>query len=215
MKPNKALLKGTGSIFLNGLLYRNPLLIGALGLYPVVAAAWNLRNALAMSLLFLAVSLPTSLVLCMVGLMVPRWFRPGLVLLVSAAFYIPAGYLVNLILPGVISSLGMVAGLMICDSVIFSRAEEYAPEHVLAAVAADSLGCSAGFALVAFLVALLRSVWMKGIPLPGGGTELLAGRAADLPFAGFLLLGFLAALIQWVNSIRANRVAENRKKERP
>ena len=87
MKKNRLLLRGAVQIFLNGMLFRNPVLVGALGMYPIAAAAWNLKNAAALSVLFLALSLPSSLVLCLLGMLVPRWFRPALVLLVSAAFY--------------------------------------------------------------------------------------------------------------------------------
>lgn len=214
MKNKRLYLRGAGPIFLNGLLFRNPVLIGALGMYPIAAAAWSLKNAAALSVLFLVLSLPSSLLLCLAGLLVPRWFRPGLVLLVSAAFYVPAGLLADLLLPDSISNLGMAAGLMICNSVIFSRADEYAPEHVAVAVAADSLGCSAGFALTACLVGALRGAWLEGVRLPGG-VGFLTGRAADLPFAGFLLLGFLAALIQWINRLRARRGAERMKRRMP
>ena len=208
MKNKSLFLRGAGPIFFNGLLFRNPVLIGALGMYPVAAAAWSPANAAALSLLFFLLSLPSSLSLCLTGMLVPRWFRPGLVLLVSAAFYYPAAILTDLLVPNSISNLGMAAGLMICNSVIFSRADEYAPEHVAAAVAADSLGCSAGFALVAFTAALLREAWLKGVGIP-------AARAADLPFAGFLLLGFLAALLQWINRLRAQRGAERVKRRMP
>ncbi len=214
MKKNRLLLRGAVQIFLNGMLFRNPVLVGALGMYPIAAAAWNLKNAAALSVLFLALSLPSSLVLCLLGMLVPRWFRPALVLLVSAAFYVPAGRLADLLIPGSVSALGMVAGLMICNSILFSRAEEYAPEHVAVAVAADSLGCSAGFALVAFLAALVRSVWLGKISLPFAA-GFPAGRAADLPFAGFLLLGFLAAFLQWGNRLRARHHAERIRRRMP
>ncbi|WP_326974914.1 Rnf-Nqr domain containing protein [Caproicibacter sp. BJN0012] len=214
MKDKRLLPHGAGPIFFNGLLFRNPVLIGALGMYPIAAAAWNVKNAAALSVLFLALSLPSSLLLCLTGMLVPRWFRPGLVLLVSAALYVPAGFLTDLLLSGSVSNLGMAAGLMICNSVVFSRAEEYAPEHVALAVAADSLGCSAGFAVTAFLIAVLRGAWMGGAGLPGG-TGFAVGRAADLPFAGFLLLGFLAALIQWINRLRSRRSAERMKRRMP
>ncbi|MFU0832065.1 MAG: Electron transport complex protein RnfE [Oscillospiraceae bacterium] len=204
MKYNRMLIRGARSIFLNGLLFRNPILIGALGMYPIAAVAYSVKNAAALSILFLTVSVPVSLVLCLAGMLVPRWFRPALVLLVSACFYVPAGYLANLILPDSVSSLGMAAGLTICNSVIYSRAEEYAPEHLAAAAAADSLGCSAGFALTAYLVALLRGAAQKGISLPGG-LNFVIGDAAKLPFAGFLLIGFFAALVQWINRLRARR----------
>lgn len=212
-RSNEAALRGAGSIFLNGLLFRNPVLIGALGLYPVAAAARDIKSAAALSVLFLALSLPSGLILCLLGLLVPRWFRPGLVLLVSAACYLPAGWLANLLLPGSVSNLGMAAGLMICNSVIFSRAEEYAPEHVAVAVAADAAGCSVGFACAVFLIGALRGFWMTG-SLPGVAAAAL-GRGFDLPFAGFLLLGFLSALVQWINGKRTERAAGRLKRRIP
>lgn len=209
MKPeNRMVLRGSGSIFLNGLLFRNPVLIGALGMYPLAAAAWNLKNAAALSVLFAALALPSGFVLCVCGMLVPRWFRPGLVLLATALFYVPAAYLTDRLLPGSVADLGMAAGLMTCNSVIFSRADEYAPEHVAAAVAADALGCSLGFAGLAYLLAAVRGFWLGN----GGPGLSPVGRGADLPFAGFVLLGFLAALVQWINRRRAERAADRLKR---
>lgn len=210
MKTENTVLRGAGSIFFNGLLFRNPVLIGALGMYPLAAAAWNLKNAAALSVLFAAIALPSGLVLCLCGMLVPRWFRPGLVLLVTALFYVPAAYLTDRLLPGSAADLGMAGGLMICNSVIFSRAEEYAPEHVAAAVVSDALGCSLGFAALAYLLAAARGLWLGGgIP---GLSRPPVGRGADLPFAGFILLGFLAALVQWINRRRAERAADRMKR---
>lgn len=213
MKRNGQLLRGARSIFLNGLLFRNPVLVGALGLYPLVAAARSVGSAAALSLLFLLLALPCGLILCFFGMLAPRWFRPGLVLLVSAACYPAAAALADLLLPGSVSGLGMAAGLMICNSAVYSRAEEYAPEHVAAAVLADAFGCSLGFAGVAFLLGALRGLWLTG-SLPGAVLPP-AGKGFDLPFAGFLMLGFLAALLQWLNRRRAERAAERLKRRIP
>lgn len=203
-RNGKLILRGAGTIFLNGLLFRNPVLIGALGMYPLAAAAVDVKSAAALSVLFFCLALPSGLALCLTGMLLPRWFRPGQVLLVSALFYFPAARLTDLLFPGSVAELGMAAGLMICNSVIFSRAEEYAPEHVITAVLADAVGCSAGFAGAAFLLGALRGFWGKGFP---GGAVGPVGLSGNLPFAGFLLLGFLAALVQWINRLRADRSA--------
>jgi Na+-translocating ferredoxin:NAD+ oxidoreductase RnfE subunit len=208
MKHVSTYSREAGMIFANGMLYRNPLLVGALGLYPVVAAATGVRSALELSFLFLLISLPTDLVLCLCGMLVPQWFRPGLALLVSAAFYLPAVSVTGLVFPGFESELGMAAGLMICNSAAFSRAEEYAPGHVVLAVAADALGTAAGFSLVVLLTAFLREFWLRGeirisqaVPERGG---------AALPFAGFLIVGFLAALVQWIGLRRSDKAQSGR-----
>lgn len=206
MRERKLFSREAAAIFTNGMLYRNPMLIGALGMYPIVAAGYSLRNALELTLLFVLVSVPTNLLLCLLGMLVPRWFRPGLVLLVSAAVYVPAAWLTDRAFPGSIAGLGMAAGLMICNSAIFSRSEEYAPEHIALAVASDTVGTAVGFALVVCLIAAARELFVSGAleldrkEFPRGG--------ATLPFAGFLLLGFLAALVQWMNSRRNQKTSD-------
>lgn len=188
-------LREAGAIFRNGAFFRNPVLVGALGLYPVAAAGFGLKNAAALALLFVLTAFPSQLLMCFLGMLLPKWARPAAALLATAAFYLPAAAAAEALMPDAVTGLGMAAGLMACNSVLYSRAEEYAPEHILLAVAADAAGCSVGFAGVICLVAALRQLW-----LTGG-----SGQGADLPFAGFLLMGFLAAVVQGVNVRRSKR----------
>lgn len=199
--------RGTGLIFRSGVLFRNPVAVGALGLFPVVAAATGLKDAAALSLLFLLISVPSELVLCGAGMLVPKWVRPAAVLIVSAVFYVPAVLLLGAVMPGSVERLGMAAALMICNSVLYSRAEEYAPEHIFPAVLADAAGCSVGFAAVVCLVASVRELWLTGGIWGHGTAGQGAGAGLDLPFAGFLLVGLLAALIQKINLRREENAA--------
>ena len=197
--------RGTGVIFRSGLLFRNPVLVGALGLYPIVAAGFGLKTAVALSLLFLLIAIPSELVLCACGLFVPKWARPAVVLLVTAVFYVPAMLALGRLMPGTADTLGMAAALTTCNSLLYSRAEEYAPEHIFPAVLADAAGCSVGFAGVFCLVASVRELWLTGgvwnLGMAGAGV----GSGLDLPFAGFLLLGLFAALAQRINLRRSGR----------
>lgn len=203
MRNKGVLLRETGTIFLNGVFYKNPVLVGALGMFPVVFAGNDLKNAAELSLLYFFLSVPLSFFFCLVGEMVPAWIRPGLVLASSAIFYLPAAWLTDKIEPGSIASLGMAASLMICNSMMISRANEYAPTHIGLAVAADALGCSAGFMLVITLTVLLRSFW-KTCTDPAGTVSV------SLPFFGFLILGFLAALVQGINEKRSQKAGKKK-----
>ena len=60
-------LRALKEVFTNGLLYKNPALIGAIGLCPVVAAGITLKNGVALSLLLGAMLLPTCLLFSLVG----------------------------------------------------------------------------------------------------------------------------------------------------
>jgi Na+-transporting NADH:ubiquinone oxidoreductase subunit NqrD len=211
MKNKRLLIKEANTIFLNGMFFKNPILVGALGLYPIVAAGYNLKNAVELSLLFLFISLPTSLLFCLIGEMVPLSVRPGLVLCGCALFYIPAAWLTQRIIPGSIESLGMLAGLMICNSMILSRVNDYAPTHIGIAVFADTLGCSVGFALVICLVSVIRAAWLKsGIWQTNIGIYGTGEKGISLPFFGFILLGFFAAFVQFINKKRSTKAAKRR-----
>lgn len=211
MTNKRNLLRETGTIFLNGAFFKNPVLVGALGLYPVVAAGYNMKNAVELSLLFLFLSLPLTLLFCLVGEMVPVWIRPGLVLTASAVLYLPAAWLTEKLMPGAVTALGMFASLMICNSVILSRAGEYAPTHIGWAVAADAVGGSVGFSLVICLTAAIREFWLKGsLWHTNMGVYGTADAGVSLPFFGFILLGFFAAFVQWANEKRSQKAEKRR-----
>lgn len=200
---NQSILSESAIIFANGVCFKNPVLIGALGLYPVVAAGYSLRNGVALSIMMLIMMMPVCLISGFAGQKVPNWVRPAAVLLLSAAFYLPAYLLVEKMMPGVSSKLGICGGLMIANSIILSRANDYAPDHISFAVVADSLGCTIGFAIVICLVSALRELLSTGALW---GQTITYQRVAQAivakPFFAFLLLGFLAALVQWINSKR-------------
>ena len=196
----QSVLSESVTIFANGVCFKNPVLRGALGLYPVVAAGYSLRNGLALSVMMLVMMLPVCLVSGLAGQKVPNWIRPAAVLLLSAIFYLPAYLLVEKMMPGIMSQLGICGGLMVANSIILSRANDYAPDHISFAVLADSLGCTIGFAIVICSVSALRellstgTLWGKNVLLEGVPQTIVTK-----PFFAFLLLGFFAALVQWIN----------------
>lgn len=208
MRRRRFYARETAAIFRNGLFFRNPVLTGALGLYPVVAAGYNMEQAAALSLLFVLLAFPTGLLFCLIGELFPQWLRPGAVLAASAAFYIPAAHLTEALVPGVVSGLGVAGALMVCNTVIVSRAQTYAPGHVGIAVAADAAGCSAGFAMVIFLTSAVRELFMTGSLW--GMDPMPSGAGVSLPFAGFVAVGFFAAFVQWVNRRRVTRALKRK-----
>ena len=113
------------------------------------------------------------------------------------------------IFPGALNSLGMAAGMMVVNSMVLSRSAQYAPDHIPSAVLADTVGCSLGGTLVMCLAALIREWFQYG----GVSVDRIVsayGSGAAHPFFGFLILGFLAALVQYINRRRAERSAGRR-----
>ncbi len=202
-------LRALKEVFANGLLYKNPVLIGAIGLCPVVAAGVTLKNGVALSLLLGAMLLPACLLFSLVGDKVPMWLRPPVILVLSAALYIPAGIFTEKVLPGSLSALGVYAPLMTANAIIASRAKHFSARHVYYAALVDGAGCALGFAVVICLGSAVREVLWRGalwdIPLGiGGGIS-----GVQYVFAGFILLGFFSAAAQ-----AAARKREKRRKAR-
>ena len=199
-------------VFTNGLLYKNPVLIGAIGLCPVVAAGITLKNGAALSLLLGAMLLPTCLLFSLVGDKVPMGLRPPMILILSAALYIPAGIFTEKILPDTLSALGIYAPLMTANAIIVSRAKHFSARHVYYAALVDGAGCALGFAVVICLGSAVREILWRGtlwdMPLGiGGGIS-----GAQYVFAGFILLGFFSAAAQ--AAVRRKEKREKARKER-
>ena len=91
--------------------------------------------------------------------------------------------------------------MMVVNSMVLSRSAQYAPDHIPSAVLADTVGCSLGGTLVMCFAALIREWLLFG----GISVERIVSVAH--PFFGFLILGFLAALVQYINRRRAERQA--------
>lgn len=192
-------------VFVNGLLYKNPVLIGAIGLCPVVAAGTTLKSGVALALLLAALLLPTCLLFSLVGDKVPMWLRPPVILVLSAALYVPGALLTEKLLPGVLPALGVYAPLMTANAIIASRAKNFSARHIYYAALVDGVGCALGFAVVICIASAIREVlcdgalWGLSVGFGGG----IPG--ARYVFAGFLLLGFLSAAAQAICRRREKR----------
>ncbi len=203
-------LRETGIVFANGLLWRNPVLTAALGLYPA-AVCGSLSQSVPLSALLVAQSLLAGLLFCAFGAALPDWLRPGAALALSALCWTPAALLTERLFPGSAALPGAVLVLQIANSMVLSRLNEYAPTHIFPAVAADVLGCTLGSGLLLCAQAALRAV-LRGADVwtgEGGGSGWLGGAPA-LPFFGFLILGFLAAAVQ-AHNLRRTRHAGKRR----
>ncbi len=203
-------LRRCGQTFGRAAFARNPVAVGALGLFPVAAGAYQLQNAVALTLLTLAVSAPASVLFSLLGRRVPAWLRPGLALAAAGALFLPAQQLVNAFLPAAAGWAGLFAPVAICNSAVLSRLNEFAPQAAPWEALADALGNAFGFGLAACAVALLREWLATGAVW---GFSLEPETALQQPFFGFLLLGFLAAGFRAAAARRARRSAKRRKED--
>lgn len=202
-KKNKRKRESLREVFWNGAIFKNPVLVGALGIYPILAACHTLRNALELSVLLAAMAIPAGLLLYCIGRFMPSWALPALAAGTAGVLYLPASALMENLFPGAINSLGIAAGLMTVNSMVLSRWGSYTPNCSFPAVLADTIGCSLGGTLVMCLCALFREWFVYGNIALRRASSPYNGRGAALPFFGFIILGFMAAFVQSINRRRA------------
>lgn len=191
---------------IEGMSYRNPILICGFALAPAIMITTSLKNSVAMTLAFLVVTLPTLLAASFLRSRVPQWLRTVLYALIASAFYIPALLAVRQVHPLGVDLMGIYLPLVVINSVVLSRAERFARRNKPQWALIDGLCYTVGFGFVLCVMGVIRemigagSVW--GVPL---GLDQRTP-AVLLPFAGFILVAFLAAGAQFVNRQLRKRI---------
>ena len=176
-----------------GAYVHNTVLTTLTGLCPVAAVCTSIKNALWLSLIFTVI-----LVLCEVAAGVllkrlDRWLRVGLYALISSvALLIPMLFMDE----KTSAALGVYLPLLCVSGVIVIRCEKFAVKTSGYNSFIDALAGGVGFSAVALLTGLLRELMGAGKVL-GLDTGFPVIPSVTMPFFGFLLIGFIAALHKW------------------
>lgn len=180
---------------LNGLFYKNPVLVRMVGIGPVVAAAVTLKNGLALCIIMAILFLATGFFSFKFGPLLPDRARTPAYVITSALAVIPAFLICGGLLPGAVTSLGVFGPVMIVNTIIISRTGKY-DRTFLNETASDIFGNILGFSAVVIVFSAIREIVSLGsvfdIPLENIKTV----KAAALPFAGYIMLGFAAAFLR-------------------
>ncbi len=188
--------------FVRNAVIFNPVLAQMAGLCPIVAIATSVRSAALMSLTLVCVLVITELLACVALKKVPRWVRIGLYIIIGAAVVTPVMLLTQRLNSSLAAGVGMYLPLMAVNSLVVMRCERYAVKLNVPECLRDALTAAAGYSAVTMLVGGIREVLVSasfaGVTLWNGFR--LPGLV--LPFGGFLILGFLSALLRVLISER-------------
>ena len=173
--------------------FNNPVFLQGLGLAPVVVAAYNLHNALVLSLAAAILLTPTRVVAALLARGCYPRFRGPLYALTASVVYIAAWFCCRAVFGVGIQTVGIYLPLLVVEPIIIKRYERTKLERVSTALRKGLL-TTAGFLLALLLVAAVRELLGTGTLL---GHPVLGG--APLPMAqltcgGFFVVGLLAAL---------------------
>lgn len=190
-KRKKKSKKSSGRLSFKTALFKgayvhNPVLTSVVGLCSVVGAATNLKNSLVLSVSFLLVICVCEVLASLVLRRFNRWVRVCAYAIVSSAVLLVPMLAFSRELA---STLGAYLPLLCVSGVTVIRCEKFAVKTSAYNSFVDSLSCAAGYAVVCVCVGAIRNLLtLKSV----FGEE--TGAAFSMPFAAFLILGFLAAL---------------------
>lgn len=176
---------------------RNPLLLEAVGLCPVVAIASSLRAAV-----FLALVTALELVLCEVLASrflkkVRRYVRVPIYFLIGTVVVYPIMYLVTRFAPSIFVEFGVFLPLMAVNSLLALHCERVAVKRTVKDSFLDAVSVSVSYGAVTVLAGFLREIIGNGTV---SGTQVnlpVKFSVITTPFGGLLILGFLAALLKF------------------
>ena len=190
------------------IFFKNPVLVLGLVIGCLAAGDINLQNAAALSITFFFITVPVMIFASLAGKHIPHGMDVICYALLSAAMLFPAYFVSRGISATIFDSAGIYPALLAVSTVPIVYSSKIAKDQSLAKAALSGLCLAIGFALTAVILGAAREILGSG-SLWGFKFVKLAYPAAKLPFWGFILLGFMAAIVNWVKEITGKSDEKN------
>lgn len=190
------------SIFLNGFIKENPILVLILGTCPTLATTSSAANGLGMGLATTFVLLGSNVVISLIKSLVPDKVRIPAYVVVIATFVSVVEMVMQAYVPALYESLGIFIPLIVVNCIVLGRAEAFASKNTVGKSALDGLGMGLGFAMALAVLGSIREILGTGKVF---GQTLYPDSYGMLIFVlapgAFIALGYLIAV---VNKLKKN-----------
>lgn len=193
------------SVFTNGILKENPVLVLILGTCPTLATTTTVTGALGMGLAALVVLLCSNVFISLLRKIIPETMRIPCYIVIIAGFVTIVKMLVQALFPGLYETLGVYLDLITVNCIILGRAEMFAGKNPVLASALDGIGMGIGFTVALGAMATVREVFgaasFAGIAIPFM-EEYKIAFLTKAP-GGLLVYGLLIALVYVITKGKA------------
>jgi len=183
-------------VFLKGTLVQNPVLVGLIGICPVVAAAVSVRAAALLAGVSSLILIISQVVASVFLKKIIRWVRVAVYLLIGLAVVAPVMWLLEKYDAGVRITVGIYLPLLAANSLIALRCEKIAVRSSATHSFWDALAASIGYSAVLLIAGFIRELFGSGKILEKPVSFLPAASGLLMPFGGFIVLGFMAAALK-------------------
>jgi electron transport complex protein RnfE len=185
----------------------NPVFVLVLGLCPVLAVTTSVENAIGMGVAATFVLVMSNGLVSLIRSFIPAKVRIPAFIVIIASFVTIVELVMHGYMPQLYSQLGIFVPLIVVNCIILGRAEAFASKNDLLHSILDGFGMGAGFMIALVLIGGSREFL--------GTNKLFGYQVFDLkngilgflhlkPMAimtlapgGFIVLGFIMAIINW------------------
>ena len=192
----------------DGLITNNPVLVQLLGMCSTMAITTTLFNGLGMGISVIIILTCSNIVISLVRKLIPSEIRIACYIVIVAGFVTIVDLLLQAFLPSLSESLGVFIPLIVVNCIILARAEAFASKNTVGASALDGIFQGLGYTAVLVVMSIFRELFGNGtfggglLGPDGAGVRIIPeGYPAlllILPVGGFLTLGCLIALMQYI-----------------
>ena len=187
----------TTNLLVENPVTNNIVLIQALGLCPIIGAATTLQNGVILSVCTAAVLLPLSLIMALISPWLPKWLRPAIYVLLASLSLVGASFVISNHVSGELYANLHHFIPLIAVNMLYARTVGFSSIAHPVSTVVDAFGSTLGFGIVICGISALREVLAYGTLWDRPVDISWSLPHADTPFVAFILLGMMAAALQW------------------
>ena len=204
--------------FKEGLITNNPVLVQLIGMCATMAITTTLFNGVGMGLSVLIILTCCNVVVSAIRKIIPNEIRLAIFVVIIAGFVTIVDLLLQAFIPALSESLGVFIPLIVVNCIIIGRAEAFCQKNTIGASFFDGIFQGLGYTMVLIIMCVFRELVGSGkfggglidiangfritMDGTGGGIQIFpadyGATIMILPFGGFITLGLLIALMQYM-----------------
>ena len=204
--------------FKEGLITNTPVLVQLIGMCATMAITTTLFNGVGMGLSVLIILTCCNVVVSAIRKIIPNEIRLAIFVVIIAGFVTIVDLLLKAYIPALSEALGVFIPLIVVNCIIIGRAEAFCQKNPIGASFFDGIFQGLGYTVVLIIMCVFRELVGSGkfgtglidvangfkitMDGTGGGIELFSADYGAtimlLPFGGFITLGLLIALMQYM-----------------
>ena len=219
--------------FKEGLVTNNPVLVQLVGMCATMAITTSLFNGIGMGLSVLVILTCCNVVVSLLRKIIPGEIRLAIFVVVIAGFVTIVDLVLQAYIPALAESLGVFIPLIVVNCIIIGRAEAFCSKNGVFASFIDGISQGLGYTLVLIAMCVIREFLGSGtfgagllgvneagkliVEIGAKGIQIFPAEYGImymiLPFGGFVTLGCLIALMQYVLAKSAAKAEAKKEQE--